>query len=105
MSVSTTQPTARNNDEAQKLYNHVRTTAILLDSLSRAIPSPFLQDIPPALDIGLEAIIGLVFPVIGDVFGFFLGVYLIFCCWLFGDLGWWTLGQMVSFLFECPTVH
>jgi hypothetical protein len=78
------------------LYNHIRTCALGLDSLSRSIPLPFLQQLPPSLDIGLESIIGFIFPVAGDVLGLFMGVYIVFCCFLFGDLSMFVLGQMVS---------
>jgi hypothetical protein len=57
---------------------------------------PFLQQLPPSLDIGLESIIGFIFPVAGDVLGLFMGVYIVFCCFLFGDLSMFVLGQMVS---------
>lgn len=59
------------------------------------MPLPFLQNLPPALDVGLEAIIGFLLPVAGDIIGFFLGLYLVFCSWLFGDVPLWVLGQMV----------
>jgi hypothetical protein len=91
---------ARTAAEAQTLYNHIRTAALALDSLFRTIPLPFLQQLPPALDVGLESILGFLLPVVGDLMGSVLGLYIVFCCWLFGSLGAWTLGQMVS-LFIC----
>jgi hypothetical protein len=86
---------AQSATEAQALYNHIRTCALALDSLSRSIPIPFLQQLPPALDIGIESIIGLVAPVIGDMVGLVMGLYIVFCCFLFGDLSLFILGQMV----------
>jgi hypothetical protein len=90
--------TARDNVEAQALYNHIRTAALALDSLSRSIPLPFLQNLPPALDIGIESIIGFIAPVIGDAVGLVMGLYIVFCCFLFGNLSTYILGQMVRHL-------
>jgi len=89
----------RTNAEAQALYNHIRTVALMLDSLSRSIPLEALRSLPPALDIGLEAIIGFFLPVVGDVIGLVFGLYVVFCAWLFGDLTYWTLGSMLLNVF------
>ncbi|EIN03938.1 hypothetical protein PUNSTDRAFT_138982 [Punctularia strigosozonata HHB-11173 SS5] len=82
--------TPRTNEEAQNLYNHIRTIAYALDSLSGAIPG--LDRLP--FDVGLEAVIGAILPVAGDFIGALAGLYVIYLCWLFG-VGNWILGQMI----------
>ena len=66
----------RNDLEAQKLYNHLRTVAFWLDSI------PFLgRNLP--FNVGIDSIVGLV-PLWGDVAGLILSLYQIFLISLFG---------------------
>jgi hypothetical protein len=63
---------ARNNREAQSLYNHIRTVAIVLDGITvfefiRAIVPSAYQPFLPKL--GLDDIIGFILPIAGDVIG------------------------------------
>ncbi|CAB4381088.1 unnamed protein product [Rhizophagus irregularis] len=59
----------QNAREAQALYDRIRKTALLLDSLPlNGINLPF----------GLESIIGFIIPTIGDFVGLILGLYQIY---------------------------
>lgn len=78
----------KNDVEAQRLYNHVRTVSWYLDAiplLGRKLP----------FNIGIESIIGGIIPGLGDIVGFILSLYIIFMCALFG-LPLIVLGMMVS---------
>lgn len=67
---------AQNDQEAQRLYNHLRTFAWYADSLPLLSPKlPF--------NIGLDAIIGFI-PYVGDAIGALIGLYLVFLASLFG---------------------
>lgn len=66
----------RNDAEAQRLYNHIRTLAFYLDAipvLGRRLP----------FNIGLDSILGFI-PIVGDVAGLILSLYAVFLCALFG---------------------
>jgi hypothetical protein len=72
----TTLKRPKNDQEAQNLYNHLRTLAWYSDSI------PLLSTKLP-FNIGLDAIIGFI-PYVGDLFGMFVGLYLVFLAGLFG---------------------
>lgn len=80
----------RSNQEAQTLYNHIRTIAFFLDAISDSIPG--LDQLP--FEIGFDAIIGAFLPVVGDWIGLVLGLYQVFLSWMFG-IPWTTLGLML----------
>ncbi|TKY86581.1 hypothetical protein EX895_004730 [Sporisorium graminicola] len=83
----------RNNQEAQHLYNHIRTVAWYLDSI------PLLGSHLP-FNIGIDSIAGVV-PGLGDYIGLLLGLYQIILCSLFG-LPWSVLFWMVfNVIFDC----
>ncbi|KAG8936841.1 hypothetical protein FRC03_009606 [Tulasnella sp. 419] len=67
----------RNDHEAQRLYNHVRTVAWYMDAL------PFLTKAGVPVKFGIDEIISAI-PVYGDFLGFILSLYQIFLAWLFG---------------------
>jgi len=67
----------RNDDEAQKLYNHIRTVAWYLDAL------PLLTQAGLPFQIGFDAVISAI-PVYGDIIGVILALYQVFLSWLFG---------------------
>ncbi|KZO98918.1 hypothetical protein CALVIDRAFT_561847 [Calocera viscosa TUFC12733] len=85
----------RNNDEAQYLYNHIRTIAWYMDAL------PFLSQAGLPFRVGVDDIISL-FPLWGDLAGSILALYQIFLSWLFGvppiTLGWMALNVLVDLL-------
>ncbi|KAK7050912.1 hypothetical protein VNI00_005024 [Paramarasmius palmivorus] len=85
--------------EAQNLYNHIRTVAYLLDASSEwLVPAfPALASLPPELHFGLESVIGVVLPAVGDVLGIFLGLYQVFLSMLFG-LPPNVIGLMIFYL-------
>lgn len=66
----------RNDIEAQRLYNHIRTLAYYLDAI------PFLGRRLP-FNIGVDSIIGLI-PGVGDYIGLVLSTYALVLCILFG---------------------
>ncbi|SJX62398.1 related to siderophore iron transporter mirc [Sporisorium reilianum f. sp. reilianum] len=75
-----------NSQEAQLLYNHIRTVAWYLDSI------PLLGSSLP-FNIGIDSIVGIV-PWVGDYIGLILGLYQIVLCSLFG-LPWSALFWML----------
>lgn len=66
----------RNDIEAQRLYNHIRTLSYYLDAI------PFLGRRLP-FNIGVDSIIGLI-PGVGDYIGLVLSTYAFVLCVLFG---------------------
>lgn len=66
----------RNDIEAQRLYNHIRTLAFYLDAI------PFLGRRLP-FNIGIDSIIGLI-PGIGDYIGLMISLYALILMGLFG---------------------
>ncbi|KAN0064471.1 hypothetical protein ACQY0O_002097 [Thecaphora frezii] len=66
----------RDDAEAQKLYNHVRTVAWYLDAL------PLLGSQLP-FNVGIDSLLGFI-PGLGDYLGLLLGIYQIYLCSLFG---------------------
>jgi len=77
----------RNDEEAQRLYNHIRTAAWYLDAI------PFLSQSGLPFRIGVDDIISAI-PVFGDFIGVILAMYQVFLSWLFG-VPLAVLGRMV----------
>ncbi|OCF34214.1 hypothetical protein I316_04165 [Kwoniella heveanensis BCC8398] len=67
----------RNDKEAQRLYNHIRTVAFWLDA------APVLADLGLPFRAGLDDIISLV-PVYGDIISGILQLYQVWLCFIFG---------------------
>ncbi|KAF8320864.1 hypothetical protein DL93DRAFT_2163830 [Clavulina sp. PMI_390] len=67
----------RNDDEAQRLYNHIRTVAWYLDAI------PYLSQAGLPLRVGVDDIIGAI-PFYGDFAGVILAAYMVVLCWIFG---------------------
>lgn len=83
----------RNNVEAQRLYNHVRTLAFYLDAI------PFLGRRLP-FNVGIDSILGVI-PVVGDYIGLLLSLYALALSALFG-LPLPLLGMMLfNILLDC----
>ncbi|WVN90912.1 uncharacterized protein L203_106157 [Cryptococcus depauperatus CBS 7841] len=67
----------KNDQEAQKLYNHIRTVAFWLDA------APVLADFGLPFRAGLDDIISLV-PIYGDIISGILQLYQVWLCFIFG---------------------
>ncbi|WVQ84542.1 hypothetical protein IAT38_006696 [Cryptococcus sp. DSM 104549] len=67
----------RNDKEAQKMYNHIRTVAYWLDA------APVLADLGLPFRAGLDDIISLV-PLYGDLISGLLQLYQVWLCFVFG---------------------
>lgn len=80
------QPAARTDAEAQRLYFHIRTLCFWLDAASDMIAIPFLQPYMNKLpfSFGVEAVLGTLLPVAGDIIGFFVSLYVVLLCMQFG---------------------
>ncbi|KAF5391617.1 hypothetical protein D9757_002421 [Collybiopsis confluens] len=89
----------KNPIEAQHLYNHIRTVAYLLDASSEwLIPSfPFLASLPSEMQFGLDSVVGVILPGLGDVIGVLLSCYQLFLSMLFG-LPLNVIGIMVFYI-------
>ncbi|GMK56782.1 hypothetical protein CspeluHIS016_0306220 [Cutaneotrichosporon spelunceum] len=67
----------RDDAEAQRLYNHVRTVAFYLDA------APVLADLGLPFRAGLDDIISLV-PLYGDIVSGLMQLYQVWLAWIFG---------------------
>ncbi|BEI84254.1 hypothetical protein CcaverHIS002_0408580 [Cutaneotrichosporon cavernicola] len=67
----------RDDAEAQRLYNHVRTVAFYLDA------APVLSDLGLPFRAGLDDIISLV-PLYGDLVSGIMQLYQVWLAWIFG---------------------
>ncbi len=67
----------KDDREAQRLYNHVRTVAFYLDA------APMLSDLGLPFRAGLDDIISLV-PIWGDVLSGLMQLYQVWLAWIFG---------------------
>ncbi|KAL7010152.1 hypothetical protein EMMF5_000172 [Cystobasidiomycetes sp. EMM_F5] len=76
----------RTDAEAQRLYFHIRTLCFWLDAASDMIAIPFLQPYMNKLpfSFGVEAVLGTLLPVAGDIIGFFVSLYVVLLCMQFG---------------------
>ncbi|KAL7409317.1 hypothetical protein BDY24DRAFT_419032 [Mrakia frigida] len=85
----------RTDDEAQKLYNHMRTCAFLMDA------SPLLTDLGLPFKAGLDDIVSLV-PLYGDALSAVLGFYGLWLAFLFGVplnlIFWMAVNVLVDFV-------
>ncbi|KAK4683907.1 hypothetical protein P7C73_g6303, partial [Tremellales sp. Uapishka_1] len=85
----------RNDKEAQKLYNHIRTVAFWLDA------APLLSDLGLPFRAGLDDIISLI-PLYGDLASGILQLYQIYLSFLFGVelniLGYMLLNTLADIL-------
>lgn len=83
----------RNSQEAQRLYNHIRTVAWYLDAI------PFFGSRLP-FNIGVDSIIGVI-PGVGDYIGVILGAYQIFLIALFGVPVFLVLQMILNVVLDC----
>jgi len=67
----------RNDDEAQRFYNHIRTVAWYLDAI------PYLTQAGLPFRVGVDDIIGAI-PFYGDLVGVVFAAYMVLLCWIFG---------------------
>jgi hypothetical protein len=82
---------AKNPVEGQRLYDHIRTIAFVLDAMTAL--SPALKDSP--VHVGLEPIIAASLPLAGPLVGAMLSFYVVLLCILF-DIPKDCLAYMVS---------
>ncbi|OXB35334.1 hypothetical protein J007_04960 [Cryptococcus neoformans] len=83
----------RNDKEAQRLYNHIRTVAFWLDA------APLLADLGLPFRAGLDDVISLV-PIYGDIISGILQLYQVWLCFIFGVprtiLGYMLLNVLID---------
>jgi len=73
----------RSDAEAQRLYYHIRTICYWLDAASDIVRIPGLSDKLP-FSFGIDAIVGTLLPLAGDVLGLVFGLYVVLLSMQFG---------------------
>jgi len=68
----------RTPNEAQALLDHIRTVAFVLDAAGA------LLGISPPVDAGIDPLLAIIAPLLGDAFSFFIGCYIILMSLFFG---------------------